>query len=135
VLNVAGQQASPPLIFSFYFVQFIASRRLHCSCVLCLRSIFYWSLELDSASPQKPSIGSSMRSRASWSTHRNSLRDICTPLPRRLVEGLESSRVELPVGNKDDERRRLMGTLEWLDSESLLGRNGMLFEGFGWMVA
>lgn len=67
------------------------------------------------------------------SSDRSSLRDIFEPLlrPRLIVDGLESSRVEQREGSVDDSLRRFMSRLGLLDSEPLLGWNGMLLEGFG----
>jgi hypothetical protein len=63
-----------------------------------------------------------MSSRASLITEINSLRDIGTPLLRGLVNGRpEASRGADSEGNKEDKRWRLMGRLDWLDPESLLG--------------
>jgi hypothetical protein len=84
-------------------------------------------------------------------TDRNSLRDILEPLLRfidgleliregnpddarsRFVDGLESSRAEREGNAADDAIRRfilLLELLQLLDSESLLGWNTMLVEGF-----
>lgn len=65
------------------------------------------------------------------SSDRSSLRDILLR-PRLIVDG-ESSRVERE-GNVDDALRRVMSGLGLLDSESLLGWNGMLLEGLGGRV-
>ena len=83
-----------------------------------------------------------MIARAVSITDRSSLRDIFEPLlcPSSIEDGLESSaRVEIEgnapdakrEGNADDALRRFM---ELLDSESLLGWNDMLLEGFGCRV-
>jgi hypothetical protein len=56
-------------------------------------------------------------------TEINSLRDIFAPLHRGLMDAgrLEASRGADSEDNKDDKRTRLVGRLEWLDPESLLG--------------
>jgi hypothetical protein len=78
-----------------------------------------------------------MRSMALLITDSSSLRDIGASLPRRLMEEHELSGKEPGGIHEDDARRRLLvrllvRLLELLDSESLLGWNGMLREGFGW---
>jgi hypothetical protein len=73
-------------------------------------------------------------SRADSSRDINALRDIFASLPGRLDDVLESSRVEALEWNEEDKRRRLRGSLEELDSESLLGWNGMVLGGFDWHV-
>jgi hypothetical protein len=101
-----------------------------------------------------------MSARASSITaDRKSLRDIFEPLlrPRRFVDGLKSSRAETQrnaddaisqfVDGFESSRRadetegnavdaamwRFMSRLELLDSESLLGLNGMLLEDYVWL--
>jgi hypothetical protein len=85
-------------------------------------------------------------------TDRNSLRDILEPLlrPSLIEDGLESLRAAQIEGNAEDDAKSrfvdgvskregnaddaLRRFLELLDSESLLGWNGMLVEGFGCRV-
>jgi hypothetical protein len=64
-----------------------------------------------------------MISRARSITEIISLRDIRPLLSRELVDGrLEASNGADSEENKDDSKgTRLMGGLEWLDPESLLG--------------
>jgi hypothetical protein len=108
------------------------SSKLHCLCKNAQLPVdFYWPSGLELAPPEELST-SSIMSRADSSRDINALRDIFASLPRRLDDVLESSRVEAPEGNEEDERRRLRGSWEELDSDSLLVWNGMILEIFGW---